>query len=135
MSWFTPSVFSRNACSLACPPGATAVSVSPSFAERTRTAQSASDAPVIIFLIKSLWPGASIRVKKNFGVSNFWNARSIVIPLSLSSLMLSITHAYLKVSPLPVFSDSTACWAIVLSSTTPRSIRKCPMVVDFPLSM
>ena len=36
------------------PPAAIAVSVSPSFAERTRTAQSASDAPVIIFFTKSL---------------------------------------------------------------------------------
>ncbi len=135
MIWPTPSVLSKNACSLAWPPAAIAVSVSPSFAESTRIAASASEAPVIMFLIKSLWPGASINVKKYFGVSNFWKARSIVIPLSLSSLILSITQAYLKVSPFPVFSDSAACAAIVLSSTTPRSIKKWPIVVDFPLSI
>ena len=71
INWLTPNVFNKNACSLAWPPGATAVSVSPSLAESTKTAQSASEAPVIMFLIKSRCPGASINVKKYFGVSNF----------------------------------------------------------------
>ena len=61
-SWLTPRVFSRNACSLAWPPGPSAVSFSPVFAETTRTAASASEAPVIMFLMKSRCPGASISV-------------------------------------------------------------------------
>jgi len=38
-----------------------------------------------MFFTKSLCPGASINVKKYFGVSNFLKAKSIVIPLALSS--------------------------------------------------
>src|ERR1700722_6689491 len=52
-SWLTPSVFSRNACSLAWPPAPSAVSFSPVLAETTITAASASEAPVIMFLMKS----------------------------------------------------------------------------------
>src|SRR4029079_8552998 len=59
---------------------------------------------------------------------------SMVIPLSLSSLMLSSTQAYLKVSPFPVDSDSFAKASIVLWSITPISNNKSPTIVDLPLS-
>ena len=104
----TPSVSARYACSRAWPPGPMATSNSPFFADTTRIATSAWLAPVIMFLMKSRCPGASMMVKKFFVVSNFWNDKSIVTPLSRSSLMVSRTHANLKVSPAPVFSDSFA---------------------------
>src|SRR5213593_1258737 len=106
--FFTPRVLARYACSLACPPGPTATSNSPFLPETTRIATSAWLAPVIMFLMKSRCPGASMMVKKFFVVSNFWNDKSIVTPLSRSSLMVSRTHANLNVSPAPVFSDSFA---------------------------
>jgi hypothetical protein len=52
-------------------------------------------------------------------VSKSWKARSIVIPLSLSSLSLSSTHANLNVSPAPSFSDILAYSSMVLGSTFP----------------
>merc|ERR1711907_90397 len=61
-----------------------------------RTEQSAWEVPVIMFLMKSLCPGASITVQWYFGVSNFQRAISMVIPLSLSAFSLSRTQAYLK---------------------------------------
>ena len=57
--------------------------------------------PVIIFLMKSLCPGASIMVMLYFRVSNFHKAISMVIPLSLSAFSLSSTQAYLK-EPFPI---------------------------------
>src|SRR5438445_13372420 len=44
-SWLTPKVLSRNACSLACPPGPRATSCSPFLADTIRTEASASEAP------------------------------------------------------------------------------------------
>ncbi len=44
---------------------------SPRLAETRRMAASDWLAPVIMFLMKSLCPGASMIVKKYFGVSNF----------------------------------------------------------------
>ncbi len=70
-------------------------------------AASAWLAPVTMFLTKSRCPGASMTVKKYFGVSNFRKARSIVSPRSRSSLSLSRTHAYLKVSLPSVFASSS----------------------------
>jgi hypothetical protein len=62
-SWLTPRVFRRKACSLACPSSDSAASVSPCLADTTSIAASAWLAPVIMFLTKSLWPGASISVQ------------------------------------------------------------------------
>lgn len=59
------------------------------------------DVPVIMFLMKSRCPGASITVMKYFSVSNFQRAMSMVIPRSRSAFSLSSTQAYLK-EPLPI---------------------------------
>jgi hypothetical protein len=75
-------------------------------------AASAYDVPVIMFLMKSRCPGASIIVKVLSADSNFQSAMSIVIPLSLSALSLSRTHAYLKV-PLPIKFASFSNLSIV----------------------
>ena len=50
------------ACSLVCPPLSKPASKAPVVASTTKTATSALAAPVIIFGIKSLCPGASNRV-------------------------------------------------------------------------
>jgi len=61
-----------------------------------KIATSAYEVPVIMFLMKSLWPGASMMVKENLGDSNFQREISMVIPLSLSAFKLSKTQAYLN---------------------------------------
>ena len=75
----TPSTFISIACSLVC-------GLMPSSALITSTAASAWLAPVIMFFTKSLWPGASIIVKKYLAVWKSLCAMSIVMPRSLSSL-------------------------------------------------
>ena len=65
-----------------------------------RTPQSAWEVPVIMFLMKSLCPGASMMVTEYFEVSNFQRAISMVMPRSRSAFNLSSTQAYLK-EPLP----------------------------------
>ena len=67
---------------------------------RTRMAISAWGVPVIMFLMKSRWSGASMIVKLvtkwNFEVSNFHREISMVQPRSRSALSLSSNHAYLN---------------------------------------
>src|SRR6058998_2876695 len=58
----------------------------------------------------------------------------MVTPRSLSSLIVSRTHANLKVSPAPVFSDSFAYESIVFWSMYPESKSKWPVSVLFPWS-
>jgi len=55
-----------------------------------------------MFLMKSLWPGASMTVNENLGDSNFHKAISMVIPRSRSAFKLSRTQAYLK-EALPIY--------------------------------
>merc|ERR1711907_877347 len=93
---FTPRVKDRRACSLVCPSLEIPASNPPLVESIMRTEQSAWEVPVIMFLMKSLCPGASITVQWYFGVSNFQRAISMVIPLSLSAFSLSRTQAYLK---------------------------------------
>jgi hypothetical protein len=57
----TPSVVARNTCSFVCACG-------PSIAEHVMIAASAWLVPVIMFLTKSRWPGASMTVKKYLSV-------------------------------------------------------------------
>lgn len=54
------------------------------------------DVPVIMFLMKSRWPGASIIVIVYFCVLNFSSEMSMVIPRSRSAFSLSNTQANLK---------------------------------------
>ena len=61
-----------------------------------RTAQSAWDVPVIMFLMKSLCPGASKMVAWYLLVSNFHRHISVVIPHSRLAFSFSKTQAYLK---------------------------------------
>ena len=105
----------------------------PSFAATQRTAASACDAPVIIFLIKSLCPGASIIVNSYLSVSNFLCARSIVTPLSLSSFKLSITKANSN-PPFPSSSALSFNFLNACSSILPESNNILPTVVDLPWS-
>ena len=133
ISWRIPKVKAKNACSRVCPPGPMPASNSPFLAEQKSTAASAWLAPVIMFLTKSLWPGASITVMLYFLVWNCRNRRSMVTPLSRSSLRLSRTQAYLNV-PLPIFSASSSKALIVRSSMAPAKYSRCPVVVDFPWS-
>ncbi len=73
------------ACSLVYPSVDHPASNSPLGAAIIRIAASDYDVPVIIFFMKSRWPGASIIVKIDFSDSNFHKAISIVRPLSLSA--------------------------------------------------
>ena len=118
ISWRIPKVNAKNACSRVWPPGPMPASNSPFLAEVKRTAASAWLAPVIMFLTKSLCPGASMTVKLYFLVWNCRNRRSIVTPLSRSSFRLSSTQANANV-PLPIFSASSWYDLIVLSSIAP----------------
>lgn len=54
------------------------------------------EVPVIMFLMKSRCPGASMMVMVYLGVLNFMREMSMVIPRSLSAFSLSNTQAYLK---------------------------------------
>eukprot|EP00835_Amoeboradix_gromovi_P004167 NODE_309_length_11266_cov_0.459479.p4 type:complete len:258 gc:universal NODE_309_length_11266_cov_0.459479:10165-10938(+) len=58
----TPNVYANSACSRVCPSLEIPASNSPTPLAITRIAQSACDVPVIMFLMKSLCPGASITV-------------------------------------------------------------------------
>ena len=62
MSCLTPRVKARRACSRVWPFLEIPASNSPTPAATIRTAQSAWEVPVIMFLMKSRWPGASIMV-------------------------------------------------------------------------
>lgn len=74
---------------------------------------------MIMFLMKSLCPGASIMVKQYFSVWNFHKEISMVIPLSLSAFNLSNTQAYLK-EDLPNSADSFSNFSMVLLSIPPH---------------
>ena len=84
-----------------------------------RMAQSAWEVPVIMFLMKSLWPGASMMVKWYLGDSNCQREISMVIPLSLSLLSLSMTQAYLK-EAFPCSAASFSYFSMVLLSIPPH---------------
>ena len=88
---------------------------------------------MIMFLMKSLCPGASIIVIKYFGVSNFHRVMSIVIPLSLSAFSLSRIQAYLK-EDFPMSLASFSYLSRILLSIPPHLKIKWPVVVDFPES-
>jgi len=60
--YFTPKVYAKSACSLVYPSLEIPASNSPYGLAIIKIAQSAYEVPVIIFLIKSLCPGASIIV-------------------------------------------------------------------------
>merc|ERR1740139_720433 len=62
---------------------------SPSPPAIMRMAASAGEVPVIMFLMKSRWPGASMMVKILLADSNFQRAMSIVIPRSRSAFVIS----------------------------------------------
>jgi len=85
----------------------------------TRIAASACDVPVIMFLMKSRCPGASMIVKTLFGLSNFHSAMSIVMPRSRSAFSLSSTHAYLN-DALPISAASFSNFSIVRLSMPPH---------------
>ena len=72
------------------------------------------DVPVILFLIKSLCPGASMVVTEGLLVSNFHREVSMVIPRSCLAFSLCKTQACLK-GPFPVSAASSKCWMIRLS--------------------
>lgn len=59
MSFCTPRVLARSACSRVWPPRSYPVSNSPLRADMTSTPMSACDAPWIMLGTKFLWPGAS----------------------------------------------------------------------------
>mmetsp|Transcript_5101 Transcript_5101/g.15266 ORF Transcript_5101/g.15266 Transcript_5101/m.15266 type:complete len:240 (-) Transcript_5101:179-898(-) len=116
---FTPSVNASSACSRVCPFCEMPASNSPGGDATTRIARSACDVPVIMFLMKSRCPGASMIVKKYLSVSNFHSAMSIVIPRSRSALSLSSTHAYLN-EPLPISAASFSNFSIARLSMPPH---------------
>lgn len=58
----------------------------------TRTAKSACEAPPIMLGTKLLWPGASKMVKCFLSVSKYARPTSTVLPLSLSSWLVSRAH-------------------------------------------
>ena len=60
---FTPSVYASSACSRVCPSLEIPASNPPGVESMISTAQSACDVPVIMFLMKSRWPGASMTVQ------------------------------------------------------------------------
>jgi len=60
--YLTPKVYANKACSLVYPSFEIPASNSPTGDAIIRIAQSAYDVPVIIFLMKSLCPGASMMV-------------------------------------------------------------------------
>jgi len=117
--YLTPRVKAKRACSLVCPSLEIPASNSPGGEAIMSKATSAWEVPVIMFLMKSLCPGASMMVKLNFSVSNFQREISMVIPLSLSALSLSKTQAYLK-EPLPDSADSFSNFSMVLLSIPPH---------------
>src|SRR3989338_7208996 len=124
--WFTPRVLQSQICSFVC-------AITPSAAATTRMPASTWLAPVIIFLIKSLCPGASIIVNSYLLVTNFLWLKSIVTPLSLSSFKLSITNA----NSNPAFPNSWAfsfSFLMVCSLIFPESYSNLPTVVLFPWS-
>nr|CAA51988.1 unnamed protein product [Desulfurococcus mucosus DSM 2161] len=133
INWFIPMVLASIACSRVWPSALIPASNSPFLALTTRIAASAWLAPVIMFLTKSLWPGASMMVKKYFFVSNFMYDSDIVTPRSRSSFILSSSHANLKLS-LPIFLDSSSIIFTVFSSKYPRRYSMCPVIVLLPWS-
>jgi hypothetical protein len=112
-------VKANKACSLVYPSLPIPASNSPFPDATISKATSAYEVPVIMFLMKSRCPGASIIVYSNFGVSNFHKAISIVIPRSRSYLSLSKTHANLN-DPLPIYSASFSNFSIVRLSIPPH---------------
>ncbi|KAL7355766.1 ankyrin repeat protein [Histoplasma ohiense] len=119
MSCLTPRVKASRACSRVWPSLEIPASNSPVPAAMMRIAQSAWEVPVIMFLMKSRWPGASMTVTLYFGVSNFQRAISMVIPRSRSDFSLSRTHAYLK-DFLPNSSASFSNFSMVRLSIPPH---------------
>jgi len=111
--YLTPKVYDNKICSLVYPPFEIPASNSPGGEAIIKIATSAYEVPVIIFLIKSLCPGASMMVNENLFVSNLHKAISIVIPLSLSDFNLSITQAYLN-EVFPIDAASFSNLSIVL---------------------
>ena len=95
--------------------------------------QFACAAPVIIFAIKSLWPGASKIVKFLFYVLKNFVVTSIVTPRVLSSSVSSIIYAKWK-PVFPYSSDRFSCFLSVPLETSPNLNNKCPVNVDFPES-
>merc|ERR1719445_1212001 len=119
MSCLTPRVYAKRACSLVCPFLEIPASNSPVPEAIIKTPQSAWEVPVIMFLMKSRCPGASMMVTWYLGVSNFQRAMSMVIPLSRSAFSLSNTQAYLK-EPFPDSWDSFSNFSMVLLSMPPH---------------
>ena len=70
-------------------------------------------------MMKSRWPGASMTEYVYFGVSNFHNEMSMVMPRSRSVFNLSNTHAYLN-DALPISAASRSNFSIVRLSTPPH---------------
>jgi len=66
--YLTPKVKANKACSLVYPSLEIPASNSPTGVAIIKTATSAYEVPVIMFLMKSLWPGASMMVKLNLSV-------------------------------------------------------------------
>ena len=111
--FLTPKVNANKACSFVYPYSLIPASNSPGAAEIINTATSAYDVPVIMFLMKSLWPGASMIEQKYFAVSNLLTVMLIVIPLSRSALSVSKIQAYLN-EPFPKSSASFSYFSNVL---------------------
>ena len=90
ISWETPSDLTSKECSRVWPPKSKPVSNSPVMPLMTNMAQSACPAPVIMFGIKSLCPGASNRFTIFLSVSNLVCAMSIVTPRDLDTSQVFI---------------------------------------------
>ena len=133
----TPSTKASSACSRAMPSPETAASNAPAAAGTTSSAASACEAPRIMFLTKSRWPGASIRVTARLpaGVRSCARDRSIVRPRARSAAKRSISHAYLK-EAFPAASHSRARRASASSPApaAPHRLSSAPAVVDLPAS-
>ena len=93
IKFLIPKVKANKACSLVYPSDEIPASNSDGAADMIKIATSAYEVPVIIFLIKSLCPGASMMVQLYLSVLNLLRAMLIVIPLALSDLSLSKTQA------------------------------------------
>mmetsp|Transcript_12694 Transcript_12694/g.32556 ORF Transcript_12694/g.32556 Transcript_12694/m.32556 type:complete len:220 (+) Transcript_12694:1116-1775(+) len=121
------------ACSLVCPLPSKPDSKPPSEPSTSRSAASACAAPVIMFGMKSRWPGASSSVTLNLGVWNPDTATSTVTPRARSSGRSSSSHAQEK-EALPACAASFWFLCTVRWSTRPRSCRRRPISVDLPAS-
>ena len=131
-SYWTPTDLAMTAWSFVDPPSQP-FSKAPVWESMTKSPHSAWEAPVIMFEIKSIWPGASIILKFLFFVLKKAYAVFMVIPLCLSSSSSSITKANSNLA----FPYSSVSFTFLLSwwaETWPSLCRIWPIIVDLPAS-